>query len=43
MQQVILKGGRIEPLTMRSLITLPIAAPLVRAAPAMAARVPPMR
>ena len=41
MQQVILKGGRIERLTMRSLITLPIAAPLVRAAPAMAARVTP--
>jgi hypothetical protein len=40
-QQVIRKGGRIERLTMRSLITLPIAAPLVRAAAAMAARVPP--
>jgi hypothetical protein len=41
-QQVILKGGRIEPLTMPSLITLSIAAPLRRrATPAMAARVPP--
>ena len=43
-QQVVPEGGRVQPLTIRSLITLPIAvaaAPPVRATATMAARAPP--